>query len=181
MPHVWPFTRRSIPYVRIGIATSCQSRHRKPHVVLPRIVPSRQPGLLSSTPSPNQTPIPPMVPTATPSKSPAQAVPNAETQSRPGDAETPPGHGRTPSMFRRQVQRPARVIKTAPDVEPGQREVGEREGSEWVSLGDGIQGCSGASNCCEGVLALRSFEGDVIAAGEFTQAGGSPAKGIARW
>jgi hypothetical protein len=54
------------------------------------------------------------------------------------------------------------------------------DGTGWRALGSGLAGsltCPG----CTFVYALAAYGGDLIAAGNFTSAGGVPANGLARW
>lgn len=63
-----------------------------------------------------------------------------------------------------------------PDIQVGGFDVGSWNGNAWSSLGRGVAGNAGY------IYALAVLpNGNVIAAGEFTSAGGLPASHIARW
>ena len=54
------------------------------------------------------------------------------------------------------------------------------DGTNWSPLGSGMQGCWG-KYCAPAVAALAVYNGELIAGGVFTTAGGTPANFIARW
>lgn len=53
------------------------------------------------------------------------------------------------------------------------------DGEEWSTLGSGLEMSAGQDTAR--VYALTVFQGDLIAGGDFDQAGGNPALNIARW
>lgn len=54
------------------------------------------------------------------------------------------------------------------------------DGEHWQPLGAGVSGATSPYSSTA-VYALGSFQGDLVAGGTFDHAGGSPARGVARW